>query len=302
MKIEIKYGGDPQFAPQFVSNVFEVLSLNGGSCETVIVKKFVAPANPELFDQHINLSVRLGIFAEENGTLSLPSSCSLESDRLTPKALSRYLCDVLIGVEKPTALNSLQALLLWAYSIKPVHEVSGRMVETIPKKWEEFEVFASSTGLHGKDRVFSGKDQFPATRRWLEAMGLLVDVGKDTYVLSHELASDVFLRVIPKGQSPIRKVIDEFRRTCPYLPGGTWNKIWMDTFIGNKPVNVNAVAQIQDNEISEVESLILTNLRIAGKIKLEDQNDAPDLMKLSVTSQEVQMVSHVGLVEKGGNK
>jgi hypothetical protein len=174
------------------------------------------------------------------------------------------------------------------------------MIDTIPKKEEDFEAFASSTGLHGKDRVYSGKDQFPATRRWLEAMGLMVDVGKDTYLLSYELASDVFIDLVPKGRSSIREVIDEFRRVCPFLPGGTWNKLWMDTFTANTPKNPNAVAQIQLNQMSDIESLILTNLRIAGKIKLEARNDAPDLIKLSVTGQDEQMVSHIELVEKAG--
>lgn len=212
MKIETKYGGDPQFAPQFICDVFEILSTRGGACEAAVIKKLAAPASGELFDQHISLSVKLGIFDDKDGMLSIPQATSVKSIRLTPKTLSRYLCDVLMRSEMPTSLNSLQALLLWAYSIRPVHEVSGRMLETIPKKWEEFEVFASNTGLHGKDRVFSGKDQFPATRRWLEAMGLMVDVGKDTYLLSHELASDSFLGLVPKGSVPIRLVVDEFRR------------------------------------------------------------------------------------------
>lgn len=300
MKIETKYGGDPQFAPQFICDVFEILSTRGGACEAAVIKKLAAPASGELFDQHISLSVKLGIFDDKDGMLSIPQATSVKSIRLTPKTLSRYLCDVLMRSEMPTSLNSLQALLLWAYSIRPVHEVSGRMLETIPKKWEEFEVFASNTGLHGKDRVFSGKDQFPATRRWLEAMGLMVDVGKDTYLLSHELASDSFLGLVPKGSVPIRSVVDEFRKVSPFLPGGKWNKLWMDTFTAATPKNLNAVAQVQANEMSGVESLILTNLRIAGVIKLENKNDAPDLMKLSVMGHDEQMVSHIELITKAG--
>jgi hypothetical protein len=298
MKIETKYGGDPQFAPQFICNVFEVLSSHEGKCAISVVKQFMAPKDSAMFDRHVALAVKLSLFEESNGELALPNSCSVKTDRLTPKLLSRYLCDVLIAKDTPSVLNSLQGLLLWAYSIKPVHEAAGQLTTIIPKKWEEFEIFASDTGLQGRDRVFSGPDQFPATRRWLEALGLMLDVGKETYLLSYELAIESFTSLVSNNGTPIRNVINEFRKTCPYLPGGIWNELWMKSFPAIKPPNVNAVSQAPTNEIGEIEGLILIYLQSGGKIKLEERNDAPDLMRLSVAGQQVQMVSHIKLVEK----
>jgi hypothetical protein len=244
------------------------------------------------------LAIRLSLFDEESGVVKVPQECSIQSNRLSAKSLSRFMADVLITKELPPVLNSLQALLLWSYSIKPVHEVAGQKGATIPKKWEIFEAFASDTGLHGRERVFSGKDQYPATRRWLEAMGLMIDVGKDTYLLSYELAIDGFKELLPQKSKPIRELITEFREACPYLPGGKWNEIWIQSFTSTTPRNVNAVAQVGTNEISEIESLILNYFQSLGKVKLEDRNDAPDKMKFSITGQEERMLSHVSSIEK----
>jgi hypothetical protein len=298
MKIETKYGGDPQFAPQFISNVFEVLTAHNGECNRDQVKQFLSPANPELFDQHMNLAIKFSLFDEVNGLVKVPQTCSIQSSRLSAKSLSRYMADVLITKELPTVLNSLQALLLWTYSIRPVHEVAGQKTTTIPKKYDVFEPFASDTGLHGRERVFNGRDQHAATRRWLEAMGLMIDVGKETYVLSYELAIECFRNLLPQSSRPIRDVITEFRDSCPYLPGGKWNELWMQTFTPSTPQNVNSVAKVGANEISEIESLILNYLQSIGMIKLEDRNDAPDRMKLSITGQEERMLSHIASFEK----
>jgi hypothetical protein len=293
MDIVHKYGGEPSFSPQFVMNVFDVLAEYGGEASLQTVEELLAPENPTLFSDHIQLAVRLGLFETQSGLLSAPESSVGRVSRLSPKTFSRFLRDVLIKPEIPNELNSLQGLFLWAYSILPLHDIGGRRTSLIPKKWQPFEIFGISSGLIGEGLVMKGDTQFAPTRRWLEALGVVVDMGKDSYALSYELMTDEILEMFNQSRVPIREFTEKVRSALPYLPGGQWNKTWNEIVQKAHVVNQSVVCVPRPDELTEIESVVLNYLRNRGEVYIEDRNDAGDRMKMSIAGSDAGMITHV---------
>lgn len=293
MEIVHKYGSDPQFSPQFVLNVFDVLAQHGGEASLQVVEDLLAPEDTALFSRHVQLAVKLGLFKLESAVLSLSESSVGQVSRLSPKTFSRYLRDVLIRPELPKDLNSLQALFLWAYSILPLHDTGGRRTSLIPKKWDLFEVFGITSGLIGDRLVMKGDTQFTPTRRWLEALGVVVDVGKDSYVLSYDIMTDEILELFDQERIPIREFTEKVRSALPYLPGGLWNKAWIELVAKSQPVNLGVVCVPRPDELTEIESVVLQYLRNRGDVFLDDRNDAGDRMKMSIAGSDAGMVTHL---------
>lgn len=295
MGILHKYGSDPQFAPQFVINVFDVLIEFGGSASFSEVEELLAPENPDIFAQHIQLAIKLGLFNSNQGDVQIPTASTVGHVRLTPQKFSRYLRDVLIVAELPKEMNSLQALFVWAYSILPLHELNGKRTTIIPKsnKKNEFEEFGIASGMIGEGLVVTGPTQYPPTRRWLEAMGVVADVGKDTYVLSYDLMLAEILDLFPVGRISIRDFVTKLRNTLPYLPGGRWNDLWSEVVRQNHVVSPNVVTTLREHELTEIESVALNVLKNSGKVNFLDMNDAKDRMKISNNGIEKETVTHL---------
>ena len=295
MEILHKYGSDPQFAPQFVINVFDVLVESGGEAAISEVEELLAPKNPVNFAQHIQLAIKLGLFDTSEGNIQIPAASTVGQVRLTPQKFSRYLRDVLIIGELPMEMNSLQALFVWAYSILPLHELNGRRTTIIPKSNKKFEEFGMASGLIGEGLVIKGETQYLPTRRWLEAMGVVVDVGRDTYVLSYEILLEEILDLFPVGRISIRDFVTKLRNTLPYLPGGRWNDLWSEVVRQNHLVSQNIVTTLREHELTEIESVALNVLKNSGKVDFWDMNDAKDRMKMSNSNigTDREMVTHL---------
>lgn len=295
MEILHKYGSDPQFAPQFVINVFDVLIDSGGTAAISEVEELLAPESPAIFAQHIQLAIKLGLFNSNQGDIKIPAASTVGHVRLTPQKFSRYMRDVLIVAELPKEMNSLQALFVWAYSILPLHELNGKRTTVIPKpkKTNAFEEFGIASGLIGEGLVIKGDTQYIPTRRWLEAMGVVVDVGKDMYVLSYEILLEEILDLFPEGRISIRDFVTKLRNTLPYLPGGRWNNLWSEVVRLNHVVSPNVVTTLREHELTEIESVALNVLKNSGKVDLWDMNDAKDRMKMSNNGTNKETVTHL---------
>lgn len=299
MKILHKYGSDPQFAPQFVINVFDVLIESGGAAPISEVEEMLSPENPANFAKHIQLAIKLGLFDSNEGSIQIPAASTVGHVRLTPQKFSRYLRDVLIVAELPKEMNSLQALFVWAYSILPFHELNGKRTTVIPKfNDKKFEEFGIASGLIGEGLVIKGDTQYPPTRRWLEALGVVVDVGKDTYVLSYETLLDEILELFPVGRISIQDFVTKLRHKLPYLPGGRWNNLWNEVVHQNHVVSQNIVTTLHEHELTEIESVVLNVLKNSGRVNFWDMNDAKDRMKMSNVGTDKEMVTHLEFMAK----
>jgi hypothetical protein len=298
MGILYKYGGDPQFAPQFVLNVYDVLALTDGKSSLSIVEESLAPESSTLFHKHIQFSVTLGLFESHGQNLQIPDASTVGLGRLTPKLFSRYLRDVLIVKKIPKELNSLQALLLWAYSVRPLHDVAGKRTGVVPKSFGKFEPFGIASGLIGDGLVFKGDTQYTPTRRWLEALGVVVDIGKETYAFSYELANEEIYGIFPEGRMLIREFTNKVRYSLPYLPGGQWNKLWTEVVNQNHVVDSGISASQVENELTEIESVILSVMRSQGRVELFDSNDAVDRMRMSISGTDTEMLTHIDFKAK----
>ncbi len=293
-----KYGSDPQFAPQFVINVFDVLIKSGGAAPISEVEEMLAPENPAIFSRHIQLAIKLGLFVSTEGNIQVPAASTVGHVRLTPQKFSRYMRDVLIVAELPKEMNSLQALFVWAHSILPLHELDGKRTTVVPKSNKKFEEFGIGSGLIGEGLVIKGDTQYPPTRRWLEAFGLVVDMGRDTYVLSYDTLLEEILELFPVGRISIRDFATKLRNSLPHLPGGRWNNSWGEVVRQNHVVNPNLVATLREHELTEIESVALNVLKNSGRVSFFEVNDAPDKMKISIVGADKngadqEMVTHL---------
>lgn len=293
-----KYGSDPQFAPQFVINVFDVLVKTGGGASISDVEEMLAPEDSAIFGRHLQLAIKLGLFASIEGNIEIPATSTVGHVRLTPQKFSRYMRDVLIVAEPPQEMNSLQALFVWAHSILPLHELDGKRNTVVPKSWKKFEEFGIGSGLIGEGLVIKGDTQYPPTRRWLEAFGVVVDGGKDTYMLCYDTLLEEILELFPVGRISIRDFVTKLRNSLPHLPGGRWNNSWGEVVRQKHVVNPNLVATLREHELTEIESVALNVLKNSGRVNFFEMNDAPDKMKISIVGTDKEgadqeMVTHL---------
>jgi hypothetical protein len=95
---------------------------------------------------------------------------------------------------------------------------------------------------------------------------------------------------------PVREIVQKMRTLMPFLPGGSYGRIWSN-YLESLSEGVGLsdyVDRDEENILSQQESMAFLVLESAENIKLLDRNDAGDRFLLTAgPGREVRSVSHI---------
>ena len=292
MNLSPKYGGRPEFSPQFVLSVLESLKYEGGHLDYATLRSFIVPADENDFLDDLKFGNSLGLYSYNGEELSLNKGTEFLEAVTTPFLFSQYLTKAVTSLDPIENWNSLNGLLAWAYSVSPI-EITGnsRRGRFLATSWGGFEPLATSTGLHGKDRVFLNQEQYVATRRWADALGVYSYVEKDIHAFCYEQVILETFNLLTAQKVPIREFITRMRTAMPYLPGGIMNLNW----IGSLPqgVDMGAIDMPEPNFLSLIEGIVVQFLESKNLLHLNYVKDSPDQMTLNNGVDGGRSISHV---------
>ena len=291
-----KYGGRPEFTPSFVETVVHTVSGSGGTMDVSLLAEYIWFEDKEELKKMIKFGVQFGfwVFADDC-TVVVNNAQNFVELSLNPLRFASYVHDSLYSLQlsEPKNWNSLAVLLAWAYSLKMTQSDSQRSkkVTLIPWSYNQFEEFGIQTKLcaamDSESAVNSNDVQWTITRKWLQCIGLFMYTKDSLTPYPHILAHQIKTHLSGKSElvTPIRELVESFRISCPFLPGGVYGKMWTEHIKsqwGNElPAGVDYE---EDFRLSEQESLVLTLLEAKKVISLKEQNDAGDSFSLTAGS------------------
>jgi len=292
MNMSPKYGGRPEFSPQFVLSVLESMKHHGGHLDYETLRSFVVPVDENNFLVDLKFGNSLGLYSYNGEELSLNKGTEFLQAVTTPFLFSQYLTKAVTSLDSVENWNSLNGLLAWAYSVSPI-EIAGnsRRGRFLGTSWGGFEPLAITTGLHGEGRVFSGATQYPPTRRWADALGVYSYVDKDICAFCYEQVIHETFKLLTTQKVPIREFITGMRSAIPYLPGGIMNLNWISSLPQGS--ETPAIDMPEPNFLSLIEGIVLQFLESKNLMHLTYVKDAPDRMTLNNGVDGGRSISHV---------
>lgn len=287
-----KYGSKPQFTPEFVDVVVRVISNNGGEMGMQSLWEQIGSSVNESTEQQdygyfvdlIKFGVNFGFWDFlSDDVLAVSTLSNFSEETWCPIRFAEFIHNsvFLKSFEKHGKLNSIAALLIWAHSLKVEYASDRNLGTLIPMSFDDFEKIGNQTGL--SPEIVRNSEQWNISKLWLQHSGLFVSSTKyylpSVFFLSNQIRK--CLEKLGKEQLPIRKLINEVRVLCPYLPGGEFGKIWTLYLKKNYPEAFQFVDIDTEYELSRQESLAILSLENVA-LTLHEVNDAADRLKLVV--------------------
>ena len=306
-----KFGAKPEFTPLFVNQVVRTVLGTSRKLQISDVAEMLNQYDGEKFAEMIQFGQINGFWAiKDNSTIVLNSVEKYSDDSWNSLQFSEYIVNSMCTrkLDEPENWNTFAALISWSYSLRVTakDKTNNRML-LVPDDWDEFESFGISTGLSRKDENGNGivinREQWGIARKWMLAIGSFVQFHEfkmpSSNILSHRL-----MNMMPNASDtliPVREIIQKMRIVMPFLPGGSYGRIWSN-YLESLSDGVGLsdyVDRDEENVLSQQESIALLVLESAQCIKLLDQNDAGDRFLLSAgPGREVRSVSHIKVLSQ----
>jgi hypothetical protein len=301
-----KFGAKPEFTPIFVNQVIRTISGSNRKLEISDVAEMLNQYDGEKFAEMIQFGQINGFWGiKDSSTIVLNSMEKYSEDSWNSLQFSEYIVNSMCTrkLDEPENWNTFAALISWSYSLRiTAKDKTKNRVLLVPDDWEEFESYGISTGLSRKDKNGNGivinKEQWGIARKWMLAIGSFVQFHEfkmpSSNLLSHRLKN-----MMPNASNtliPVREIVEKMRTVMPFLPGGSYGRIWSKYLESlNEGVGLSDyVDRDEENILSQQESISLLVLESAETIKLHDRNDAGDRFLLTAgPGREVRSVSHI---------
>jgi hypothetical protein len=306
MNLRNKFGAKPEFTPIFVNQVIRTILGSSRKLEISDVAEMLGQYDGEKLAEMIQFGQINGFWGiKDNSTIVLNSIEKYSEDSWNSLQFSEYIVNSMCDrkLDEPENWNTFAALISWSYSLRiTAKDKTKNQVLLVPDDWEEFESFGISTGLSRKDENGNGivinKEQWGIARKWMLAIGSFVQFHEfkmpSSNLLNHRLKN-----LMPNASErmiPAREVVQKMRTVMPFLPGGSYGRIWsnyMESLSGDVELS-DYVDRDEENVLSQQESISLLVLESAETIKLHDRNDAGDRFLLTAgPGREVRSVSHI---------
>lgn len=289
-----KFGAKPEFTPIFVNQVVRTISGSNKNLEISDVAEILNQYEGEKFSEMIQFGQINGFWGiTDKSTIVLNSIEKYSEDSWNSLQFSEYIVNSMCArkLDEPENWNTFAALISWSYSLRITEkDKTNNRVLLVPDDWEEFESFGISTGLSRKDENGNGivinKEQWGIARKWMLAIGSFVQF-HDSKMPSSNLLNHRLKNLMPNATErmiPVREVVQKMRTVMPFLPGGSYGRVWskyVESLSGGVGLS-NFVDRDEENILSQQESISLLVLESAGSIKLHDRNDAGDRFLLTV--------------------
>ena len=301
-----KFGAKPEFTPIFVNQVIRTIS--GSSKKLVIsdVAEILNQYDGEKFSEMIQFGQINGFWEiTDKSAIVLNSIEKYSEESWNSLQFSEYIVNSMCArkLDEPENWNTFAALISWSYSLRITEKnKTNNRVLLVPDDWEEFESFGISTGLSRKDENGNGivinKEQWGIARKWMLAIGSFVQF-HDFKMPSSNLLNHRLKNLMPNATErmiPVREVVQKMRTVMPFLPGGSYGRVWskyVESLSGGVGLS-DYVDRDEENILSQQESISLLVLESAESIKLHDRNDAGDRFLLTAgPGREIRSVSHI---------
>ena len=306
-----KFGAKPEFTPLFVNQVVRTISGASRKLEISDVAEMLNQYDGEKFAEMIQFGQINGFWViKENSSIVLNSVEKYSENSWNSLQFSEYIVNSMCArkLDEPENWNTFAALISWSYSLRITakDKTNNRML-LVPDDWDEFESFGIATGLSRKDDNGNGivinREQWGIARKWMLAIGSFVQFHEfkmpSSNMLSHRLKN-----MMPNDSEtliPVREIVQKMRTVMPFLPGGSYGRIWSN-YLESLSEGVGLsdyVDRDEENILSQQESIALLVLESAESIKMLDRNDAGDRFLLTAgPGREVRSVSHIEVLTK----
>jgi hypothetical protein len=306
-----KFGAKPEFTPLFVNQVVRTISGTSRKLEISDVAEMLNQYDGEKFAEMIQFGQINGFWViKENSSIVLNSVEKYSENSWNSLQFSEYIVNSMCArkLDDPENWNTFAALISWSYSLRITakDKTNNRML-LVPDDWDEFESFGIATGLSRKDDNGNGivinREQWGIARKWMLAIGSFVQFHEfkmpSSNMLSHRLKN--MMPNVSETLIPVREIVQKMRTVMPFLPGGSYGRIWSN-YLESLSEGVGLsdyVDRDEENILSQQESIALLVLESAESIKMLDRNDAGDRFLLTAgPGREVRSVSHIEVLTK----
>lgn len=306
LNLRNKFGAKPEFTPLFVNQVIRTISGTSRKLEISDVAEMLNQYDGEKFTEMIQFGQINGFWGiKDNSTIVLNPVEKYSEDSWNSLQFSEYIVNSMCArkLDQPENWNTFAALISWSYSLRITDKdkANNRML-LVPDDWDEFESFGISTGLSRKDENGNGivinREQWGIARKWMLAIGSFVQFQEfkmpSSNLLTYRLKD--MMPNVSETLIPVREIVQKMRTLMPFLPGGSYGRIWSN-YLESLSEGVGLsdyVDRDEENILSQQESMAFLVLESAENIKLLDRNDAGDRFLLTAgPGREVRSVSHI---------